>query len=398
VSARSDALPSGFVLTGAIVVSDGIEHARDVVVSGGLCTGVVAPGSADPSLPAVDLDGRRLIPGMIDLHVHGAAGHEFVELTPEVIDGILAELGRHGVTSVLATISSEPIDTIVDTMRTFANPVRWTSDQGARVLGVHLEGPYLSAEQRGAHRAAIVRAPTTAEVDAILAEAAALRMVTIAPELPGAIELIASLAGHGVLVSIGHSAATPADVAAARAAGARHFTHLWSGMSNLHRVGPWRRPGLIETALASTGMTAEVIADGKHLPAELLEIARSCFGPRLCIVSDAIMGAGLPEGAEFGPPELRCRVEHGVAVVIGSDSFAGSTTLLDGALHHVVTDLGWGLAESVRMVTEVPAQIIGEGHRLGRVAAGYAADFAVLDDDLTVRATIRDGRWLHDAL
>ena len=397
MSARSDALPSSFVLTGAIVVSDGIEHARDVVVSGGLCTGVVAPGSADPSLPAVDLDGRRLIPGMIDLHVHGAAGHEFVELTPEVIDGILAELGRHGVTSVLATISSEPIDTIVDTLRTFANPVRWTSDQGARVLGVHLEGPYLSAEQRGAHRAAIVRAPTAAEVDAILAEAAALRMVTIAPELPGAIELIASLAGHGVLVSIGHSAATPADVAAARAAGARHFTHLWSGMSNLHRVGPWRRPGLIETALASTGMTAEVIADGRHLPAELLEVARSCFGPRLCIVSDAIMGAGLPEGAEFGPPELRCRVEHGVAVVIGSDSFAGSTTLLDGALHHVVTDLGWGLAESVRMVTEVPAQIIGEGHRLGRVAPGYAADFAVLDDDLTVRATIRDGRWLHDA-
>jgi N-acetylglucosamine-6-phosphate deacetylase len=396
VSARSDALPSGFLLTGAIVVSDGIEHARDVVVSGGLCSGVVAPGSADPSLPAVDLDGRRLIPGMIDLHVHGAAGHEFVELAAEVVDGILAELGRHGVTSVLATISSEPIDTIVDTLRTFANPVRKTSDQGARVLGVHLEGPYLSAEQRGAHRPAIVRAPTTAEVDAILAEAAALRMVTIAPELPGAIEAIASLAGHGVLVSIGHSAATPADVAAAWAAGARHFTHLWSGMSNLHRVGPWRRPGLIETALASTGMTAEVIADGKHLPAELLEIARSCFGPRLCIVSDAIMGAGLPEGAEFGPPELRCRVEHGVAVVIGSDSFAGSTTLLDGALRHVVTDLGWDLAEAVRMVTEVPAQIIGEGHRLGRVAAGYAADFAVLDEDLTVRATIRDGRWLHD--
>lgn len=390
---RMDVLPGHVVLTGAIVVTDGIELACDVLVNDGLCTGVVAPGSAEPSIPAIDLHGRRLIPGMIDLHVHGAAGHEFVELSPVVTDSILDELGRHGVTSVVATISSEPIELILDTLRNFTAPANWSSDRGARVLGVHLEGPYLSQDQRGAHRAAIVRVPTTTEVDAILAEAASLRMVTIAPELPGALDLIASLAGHGVLVSIGHSAATPADVAAAQAAGARHFTHLWSGMSNLDRVGAWRRPGLIETALASTGMTAEVIADGRHLPPELLEIARACFGPRLCIVSDAIMGAGLRDGTEFGPPELRCRVEDGVAVVIGADAFAGSTTLLDGALRHVVTDLGWGLAESVRMVTQVPAHIIGEGHRLGRVAPGYTADFAVLDDDLSVCAAMRDGQW-----
>jgi len=396
VPGRSDVPAGAVVLTGGTVVSDGIERARDVVVSGGLCTGVLEPGSADSSLPTVDLDGRRIVPGMIDLHVHGAAGHEFVELDRGILDGILAELGRHGVTSVVATISSEPIGTILDTLRTFADRSSWASDTGARVLGVHLEGPYLSQDQRGAHRSSEVRAPTSGEVDAIVAEAGALRLVTIAPELPGAVELIASLVAHDVVVSIGHSAATPADVAAARAAGARHFTHLWSGMSNLTRLGPWRRPGLVETALASSGMTAEVIADGKHLPAELLEIARSCFGPRLCLVSDAIMGAGLPEGSEFGPPELRCRVEDGVAVVIGADSFAGSTTLLDGALRHVVIDLGWGLAESVRMVTEVPAQILGEGHRLGRIAPGYTADFAVLDDDLTVRATMRDGRCLVD--
>ncbi len=394
---RADALPDAFVLTGATVVSGGVMQARDVVVEDGMCGDVVTPGSADPALPSVDLRGFMLISGMIDLHVHGAVGHEFVELTADVVDGIRTELARHGVTSVLATISSEPIEVIVETLRTFDNPPRPTSDGGARVLGVHLEGPYLSQEQRGAHRTAVVRPPSAIEVEVILAAGTALRMMTIAPELPEALDLVEALAERGVLVSIGHSAATPEVVAAAQAAGARHFTHLWSGMSNLRRVGRWRRPGLIETALASTGMTAEVIADGKHLPAELLEIARSCFGPDLCIVSDAIMGAGLPVGSEFGPPELRCRVENGVAVVIGSDLFAGSTTLLDGALRHVVTDLGWGLAESVGMVTEVPARILGEGHRLGRVAPGYAADFAVLDDELTVRATMRDGRWLYDA-
>jgi N-acetylglucosamine-6-phosphate deacetylase len=391
------ALPRAFVLTGATVVTDGVAAIGDVVVHDGICTAVVAPGAADAALTAIDVHGLLLLPGLIDLHVHGAAGHEFVELTAPVVDGILAELGRHGVASVVATISSEPITVILDTLRTFADRADQGAATGARVLGVHLEGPYLAQDQRGAHRAAVVRGPSDVEVEAILAEAAALRTVTIAPELPGSIALIAALVERGVLVSIGHSAATPADVAAAQAAGARHFTHLWSGMSNLHRVGLWRQPGLIETALASTGMTAEVIADGKHLPPELLEIARSCFGPGLCLVSDAIMGAGLPEGAEFGPPELRCRVENGVAVVIGSDSFAGSTTLLDGALRHVVADLGWDLAESVQMVTEVPARIIGEGHRLGRIAPGYAADITILDDNLTVRATMRDGRWLYDA-
>jgi len=115
------------VLSGAIVASDGIERARDVVVHDGLCTDVVPPGSADPAIPTIDLHGLRLIPGMIDLHVHGATGHEFVELTPGVIDGILAELGRHGVTSALATISSEPIEIIVDTLRTFADPAGWAS-------------------------------------------------------------------------------------------------------------------------------------------------------------------------------------------------------------------------------------------------------------------------------
>jgi N-acetylglucosamine-6-phosphate deacetylase len=402
MSTGSDAVPRAFVLAGATVVSGGVAQARDVVVSDGVCAAVVAPGAADAALPVFDVRGLQLLPGFIDLHVHGAAGHEFVELSAPVIDGILDELARHGVTSVLATISSEPLDVILDTLRTFrvragaAGSVAST-DSGARVLGVHLEGPYLSQEQRGAHRGAVVRPPSHEEVDAILAEVAALRMVTIAPELPGALAFAAALTERDVLVSIGHSAATPSIVASAREAGARHFTHLWSGMSTLHRVGPWRHPGLIETALASTGMTAEVIADGKHLPAELLEIAKACFGPGLCIVSDAIMGAGLPDGAEFGPPELRCRVENGVAVVIGADSFAGSTTLLDGALRHVVLDLGWDLADSVLMVTEVPSRIIGEDHQLGRIATGYPADFAILDADLTVIATMRDGRWVYDA-
>ncbi len=389
---------SATVLTGATVVSDGLERRLDVVVRDGLCAEVLTPGSADPALPTVDLRGYRLTPGLIDLHIHGAAGHEFVEGTPPVVDSILAEIGRHGVTSVVATIASEPVDVLLAALRAFAAPADIGSRDGARVVGLHLEGPYLAHDQRGAHRAAVVRAPTSDEIDLVLAAGDPIRIVTLAPELPGAMELIRRLVARGVLVSIGHSSASPEVVAAAYAAGARHFTHLWSGMSTLRREGRWRRPGLVESALASSGMTAEVIADGKHLPPELLEIARACFGSELCLVSDAVMGAGLPEGSEFGPPELRCRVQDGVAIVIGADAFAGSTTLLDGAVRHVVGTLGWGFAETVRMVTEVPARIIGLDDRLGRVAPGFAADFAVFDADLAVRATMRDGRWLHSEL
>lgn len=385
--------PGDYLLTGASVVTGGSARVRDVVVGNDRILDVVEPGSG-AGRQVVDVRGYHLTAGLIDIHVHGAVGHEFVEGDSGALQRITAELARHGVTSALATLGSEQIDTIVSALSSVASFQRSGFRAGAELLGVHLEGPYLSQEQRGAHPQSVVRDPTPREVEALLEHVGVLSMMTIAPERPGALDAIRAFADAGTVMSVGHSAAEPDDVRAARDAGASHFTHLWSGMSNLQRRGPWRHPGLIEIALSTTGMTAEIIADGRHLPAELMEIARRCFPGRLCLVSDAIGAAGLPEGTEFGPPDLRCRVEDGVAVVIGVDSFAGATTLLDGALRRVVLDRGWPLAEAVQMVTEVPARVIGVGEDRGSVAPGHRADLVVWDRQLNVRGTMLGGRWL----
>lgn len=385
-------LPDELALSGGRIVSDGVESAGDILIRSGRIANVGRSGEFG-SIPTIELNGLIVTPGMVDIHVHGAAGHEFVEYDHQIIDLITAELARHGVTSVLATLSSEPIDVIVEALQVLRARVGDRSGRGSRILGVHLEGPYLSQDQRGAHPADVVREPTGSEVELLLKQVGTLRMMTIAPEIDGAIEFIRTLAEAGVIISVGHSSAGPDVVRAAQAAGATHFTHLWSGMSNLARHGPWRHPGLIDVALASERMTAEIIADGRHLPAELMEIARRCFGDKLCLVSDAIMGAGLPEGTEFGSANARYRVQGGVAVVVGADSFAGATTLLDGAVRRVVKELGWGLPEVVRMVTETPARVIGEDHRLGRIAPGYSADLALWSSDLEICGSMIGGQW-----
>src|SRR5699024_12187961 len=195
----------------------------------------------------------------------------------------------------------------------------------------------------------------------------------------------------GTVVAAGHSEARVPDLQAAQAAGLSHLTHLWSGQSALVREGPWRVPGLLEASLASTGLTAEVIADGKHLPPALLEIARRCLGEDLIVVSDATSGAGLPEGSRYALAEVVCEVRDGVGVVVGADAFGGSTTTLDAMLAYLHRELGWPLAEVLPMVTSRPAHVLGRAAAKGTLRVGADADILVTDQDLNPWSTIVRG-------
>jgi N-acetylglucosamine-6-phosphate deacetylase len=260
---------------------------------------------------------------------------------------------------------------------------------------VHLEGPFLSHQQRGAHNPAHLGIPQTGDAERLLAHRGVLRMVTLAPELPGAVDLTRRLVDGGVKVAAGHSATGTETLDAAVSAGLSHITHLWSGQSALTRSGPWRVPGFLEASLSSTGLTAEVIADGKHLPPELLTIARRCLGDRLCLVSDGISGMGLPEGTRFTEGGLAVEIRDGVCMLQDGTSFAGSTTPLNGMLSHVVHDLGWPIPEAVGMASTVPASIVGMADRKGAIKPGHDADIAVFTDDFTCLGTLVAGRWIH---
>ena len=225
-----------------------------------------------------------------------------------------------------------------------------------------------------------------------------MKILSYAPELPGALELTERIAALGIVPAAGHSAAREEHVRAAMQRGLRHIIHIWSGQSTTVREGPWRRPGLLEASLVFDGLTVEMIADRRHLPPTLMRLAYKCLGAdRLCAVSDATSGAGQPEGTRFRMGGLEYEVYDGVGMLLDHSAFAGSTTLL-GQMVPIMRDaLGIPLAEAVRMASLTPARVIGVDDRKGSLAAGKDADIVVFEDDFTVWRTMIAGRWVHAA-
>lgn len=373
---------------GRVLMPDGRVRPGTVVLDGGVVATVTAGALAAPAAEVVDVGGRLVVPGLVDLHLHGAAGRSFEEVTPPgapedddgAVPSILRHLARAGVTATAASLVSDDVEAMARRAEALAAWRERPVPDGAELLGAHLEGPFLAHAQCGAHDPALLCAPEPDAVERLARARPA--MVTLAPELPGAVAAVQRLVAAGAVVAAGHSEAGPAELAAAEAAGLSHVTHLWSGQSSVTRSGPWRLPGLLEASLASSTLTAEVIADGRHLPAELLEIARRCLGDRLVVVSDATAGAGMPQGWTYELATVRCVVRDGVGMVVGAPAFGGSTTTLDGMLAHLCGDLGWPVTEAVAMLSTRPAAIAGVGHRKGRLAPGFDADVLVLDERL----------------
>lgn len=381
---------------GRIVLPDRVAEGYAVVVEDGIISAVCPEGELGTDTPRTDLRGAYLAPGFVDIHTHGAVGTSFLGGDRDDFATILREQARHGVTSVLATTSTAPLESILaacDLARTYEG-----GPEEARLLGVHMEGPYFAARQAGAQDPSHLRTPDDGSVDAVMEFADVLSIVSFAPELPGAADLTRRLSRAGIVPAAGHSDATDDELAACVNEGLSHAIHLWSGQSTTRRDGPWRVPGLLEASLASDTLTAEVIADGKHLPPTLLRLAWKALGPqRLCLVSDAVSGAGLPDGSRYTLGEVTYEVVDGVGMLLDRSAFAGSTTFLDGMLSVMVGQVGVPLHEAVAMASRTPARVIGAGDRLGSIEVGLAADLVVLSPSLDVLATVVGGRAVYRA-
>lgn len=382
---------------GRIVLPDRLVTGQALLVEGGIIRGLVDPASLDATVERLDVGGRYVAPGLIDIHIHGAVGHTFNEPTAEAFGAIAETCAGRGVTSLLATIATAGIPDLEASLRMTRD---WMARErpGAAVLGAHLEGPYFAMGQKGAQDPKHIRTPDDGTVDALLAHHEVMRIMTFAPELPGALELTERIAGLGIVPAGGHSDAFDEHVEAAVARGLRHAIHLWSGQSSTIRKGAWRKPGILEASLASDTLTGEIIADNRHLPRTLMRLAYKALGPdRLCIVSDATSGAGLPEGSRFVMGEMEYEVHDGVGMLLDRTAFAGSTTLLNqmvGIVHGVV---GVPLPEAVRMASQTPARVIGVADRKGSLEPGKDADVAIFDDEFTAWRTMRGGAWVHGA-
>jgi N-acetylglucosamine-6-phosphate deacetylase len=390
---RDDA-PRLALVGGRLVLPARVLDGHALLLRGGRIEAIARPDDIGAAVERIDVAGALVTPGLVDIHTHGALARSFLDDDDEAFATILDLQLQHGVTSVLATTSTAPLPAIVAALaRTRAWMAAGSERQGARLLGAHVEGPYFAAAQAGAQDPANLRNPDDGSVDALLAYADVIRLLSYAPELPGAVALTRRLVELGIVAAAGHTEATDVDVDACRAWGLSHAIHMWSGQSTVVRRGPWRHPGLLEAALASDDLSAEVIADGKHLPATLLRLAYRAFGSdRLCIVSDATPGAGLAAGARFTMGEMAYEVHDGVGMMLDRSAFAGSTTLLDGMLRVMTEEVGVPLAEAVKMASLTPARTIGFGHRKGSLEPGKDADVALFEPGFHHRCTLIDGR------
>lgn len=382
------------IVNGRLVLPDQVVTGQALIVAGKQIEALIPTDSVDPAVPRVDAEGRLVTPGLIDIHIHGAQGRTFNEPTVAAFGTITQTAAANGITSLLATTATDDIENLVSSL---ALVERWMGEEhaGAQLLGAHVEGPYFNRAQAGAQDPAQIRTPDDGSPELLLLYEKVIRIMTYAPELPGTLPLTKRLVAAGIVAAAGHSAAREEDLQPHLAAGLSHMIHLWSGQSTTVREGPWRKPGLLEVALTDDRLTGEIIADGKHLPPTLMKLAYRCLGAdRLCAISDATSGAGLPEGARFRMGGLEYDVHDGVGMLLDRTAFAGSTTLLNQMLPILIDQVGIPFVEAIRMATLTPARVIGVAERKGSLAASKDADIVIFNDDFTPWRVIIGGQAL----
>ncbi|WIB35806.1 MULTISPECIES: N-acetylglucosamine-6-phosphate deacetylase [unclassified Curtobacterium] len=378
VEARTTLLRAARLVDVAGSVEDGwVLVGGDTILQAG-------SGAAPAAEEVVDLDDAVLTPGFTDLHGHGGATEAYED---ESFTRALAVHRSHGTTRSVLSLVANPVRALVASLA----QVRTVMATDPLVLGVHLEGPFLSPHNKGAHNEDHLIAPTPADVDTLLeAGEGVLRQITIAPELPGAVDAVRRFVAAGVTVAVGHTVGTLDQARAAFDAGATVLTHAFNAMPGLHH----RAPGPIGAAVSDDRVTLELILDAVHVhPLVAATLFRAAPG-RVALITDAMGAAGAADG-DYRLGSLDVTVTDGVARVAGTDTIAGSTLTQDVALRNAVTLAGRTLPEAVAALTSTPAAAIGLGDRLGRLAPGYAADLVALSPTLEVRRVWGGGRELR---
>lgn len=372
LEARRTLVRSARVVDAAGSTTDGwVLVVGDRIHAVGSGTEVPAASSVDE---VVDLGDAVLTPGFIDLHGHGGGGaaHE-----DDSFASALAVHRAHGTTRSVLSLVANPVPALAASLA----HVRAVMADDPLVLGVHLEGPFLSPHNKGAHNASFLVDPSPDAVSALLdAGAGVLRQVTIAPELPGALAAVERFVAAGVTVAVGHTVCSYDQARAAFDAGATLLTHAFNAMPGIHH----RAPGPIPAAVADDRVTLELILDGVHVHPSVASLLLEAAPGRVALITDAMGAAGAADGS-YTLGSLAVTVSDGVALVAGTDTIAGSTLTQDAALRNAVTLAGLPLHEAVAALTTVPATVLGLGARLGRLAPGYAADLVALSPDLEVR-------------
>ncbi|MBX5475996.1 MAG: N-acetylglucosamine-6-phosphate deacetylase [Clostridia bacterium] len=389
---------AGGDLHDAVIVVEGgrIADIRAGGSTGGVHAGTPGGTGADRSYP-----NARVIPGLIDIHIHGGGGWDLLTGGMAAVRGLGRFLASRGTTAYRPTLGTTALDVMLEAARIIGEAMRrWDAEPdnraewGAQMLGIHLEGPFLNPVRKGAMPAEEMQAPSVELFERFVAASGGrVAHMTIAPELPGALELIRHAAGKGITVAGGHTDATYEQFEAGVDAGIRLGTHAYNAMRGLHH----REPGALGAVLADDRVHAELIADGMHVhPAAMRLLLRAKGVDRVCLISDAVATAGLPPG-EYKSIARRVIVDEQGFCRLPDGTLAGSTLNLMQGVRNAVERLGCSLNEALAMASRNPARLIGWGDRKGTLEAGKDADFVVVDDELRPLLTVVGGVVVYDA-
>lgn len=370
-------MPTG-IYDGEVLVTDG--KIADVALNGHI-------DGAQAAEQVIDVEGKYLSPGFIETHSHGAGGYDFMDGDAESIYRACEAHGRHGTTSILPTTITSTKESLLEFVDLF-NSLDLKREKCPNILGLHLEGPYFAFSQKGAQDPKYLRNPEPEEYLEVLKRTDRIRRWSFAVELPGSMEFLAALRKHGIVSSLAHSDATCEEVFRAYENGITALTHFYSCMTTVKRVHAFRVAGAIEAGYLLDDLYVEVIADGCHLPKELLQLIYKVKGPeRICLVTDSMRAAGMPDGEYVlgGKADgMRCVKEDGVAKLLDRSAFAGSVATSDRLVRTFRELTGAPLHETVKMASYTPARLLGIQGKKGSIGIGKDADLIVFDEDIRV--------------
>lgn len=354
-----------------------------------------------PNADEIDAKGNYISPGFIDLHIHGGGGHDFMDNTVEAFLGIAETHARYGTTAMCPTTLTSEKEDLLKTLSIYKQANK-LNVKGAQFIGMHLEGPYFALSQRGAQDPRYIRDPDPVEYKEILASTDVIKRWSAAPELKGAIEFGKYLKSKRVLAAIAHTDAIYEEVLEAFENGYTLATHFYSSMSGVSRRDCFRFAGVIESGYLIDEMDVEIIADGVHLPSPLLKLIYKIKGAsRTALITDAMRGAGMPEGDSIlGSLKngLKVIIEDGVAKLPDRSSFAGSVATTDRLVRNMINMAGVSLEEAVRMISKTPARIMGIDDRKGTLTIGKDADVLVFDQEVNIQHTIVNGNIIYSKI
>ena len=381
-------ISNGTIITPEHEIKDGVIIVRDSkIVEVGKRGSVEEPSKAI----RINAGGLFITPGMIDIHVNGAMGADVTKIRPDTFSVMGNFFAQHGVTSYIATAITSKESVFIEVLEHVRGLLRKGQKNGARLLGVHMEGPFLSPVQSGAHPRSLLSLPKPDNYLPFLEYEDVLKVMTLAPELDGAVQLVMDLKKRGIVASAGHTDGICSEMIPAIDAGISLATHIYCNMSNFRRDKLKRVAGAAETLLYDDRVAAELIADGWHLGPLLMKLAVRIKGvENVCFVTDAMPATGLPPG-KYKIGEVDAIVENGIARLPDNTAYAGSVTTMDVCVRNGIKQMDLSIKDALRMATLTPAGIIGMNDRIGSLEKGKNADILIVDEDVNIHKTIIQG-------